>query len=135
MQVGRMVSDATSESINLDCWIGVAFLIAFLVVPVMAVTVANQIYTTTLRAGIKVVEGRAKLDAGESVKRLIYSVSIDDTAFVVQKPVFYSVSIGDTRFYVEKPVFLAFKNGDPYRIYYAPGSNTILSAEWLRGAD
>jgi hypothetical protein len=29
-------------------------------------------------------------------------------------------------------VFLSFKNGDPYRIYYAPATKLILSAEWLR---
>jgi hypothetical protein len=35
-------------------------------------------------------------------------------------------------FAINKPIFLAFKNGDPYRIYYAPHSKTLLSAEWLR---
>jgi hypothetical protein len=44
----------------------------------------------------------------------------------------YSVRIDETTFAVNKPIFLAFKNGDPYRIYYAPHSKTILSAEWLR---
>ncbi|HEX2908351.1 MAG TPA: hypothetical protein VHO69_15875 [Phototrophicaceae bacterium] len=29
------------------------------------------------------------------------------------------------------PLF-AFKNGDPYCLYYAPHSRTLLSAEWLR---
>lgn len=33
---------------------------------------------------------------------------------------------------VSKQAFLAFKNGDPYVIYYAPHTRTILSAEWLR---
>jgi hypothetical protein len=44
----------------------------------------------------------------------------------------YSVIIEGSRFNVTKPIFLAFKNGDPYCIYYAPRSKTILSAEWLR---
>jgi hypothetical protein len=40
--------------------------------------------------------------------------------------------VDDRRFTVKKPVFLSFKNGDPYRIYYAPATKQILSAEWLR---
>lgn len=44
----------------------------------------------------------------------------------------FRLKIGDERFSVKKDVFLAFKNGDPYAIYYAPHSKTILSAEWLR---
>jgi hypothetical protein len=43
-----------------------------------------------------------------------------------------SLTIQDTQFDVKKDVFLAFKNGDPYAIYYAPHTKTILSAEWLR---
>jgi hypothetical protein len=42
------------------------------------------------------------------------------------------LTIQDTKFDVKKDVFLAFKNSDPYAIYYAPHSKTILSAEWLR---
>jgi hypothetical protein len=44
----------------------------------------------------------------------------------------YIVAIDDQKFGVRKDVFLAFKNGDPYRLYYAPQSKTLLSAEWLR---
>lgn len=44
----------------------------------------------------------------------------------------YFLYIDDLRFEVNKHVFLAFKNGDPYVVYYAPHSKTILSAEWLR---
>jgi hypothetical protein len=33
---------------------------------------------------------------------------------------------------IDDPLFSSFKNGDPYAIYYAPHSKTILSAEWLR---
>lgn len=44
----------------------------------------------------------------------------------------YFLHIGGVRFEVNRHVFLAFKNGDPYVVYYAPHSKTILSAEWLR---
>ncbi len=44
----------------------------------------------------------------------------------------YKISIEDVRFEVSKEIFLTFKNGDPYIIYYAPYSNKLLSAEWLR---
>jgi hypothetical protein len=44
----------------------------------------------------------------------------------------YVIELEKLRFDTAHRIFLAFKNGDPYRIYYAPGSNTILSAEWLR---
>jgi hypothetical protein len=42
-----------------------------------------------------------------------------------------TVSIGDLHFLTTPDRFMVFKNGDPYRIYYAPGSMTVLSAEWL----
>ncbi len=47
----------------------------------------------------------------------------------------YAVQVDDERFALKKPVFFAFKNGDPYRIYYAPHSKRILSVEWLRDDD
>ena len=43
-----------------------------------------------------------------------------------------TLRLQDTKFTVNKNVFLAFKNGDPYRLYYAPRQKKILSAEWLR---
>jgi hypothetical protein len=43
----------------------------------------------------------------------------------------YAIYIDGSKFDVYKEAFLAFKNGDPYRIYLAPNSNKILSAEWL----
>ena len=43
----------------------------------------------------------------------------------------YAVYVGPQRFDVSKEVFLAFKNNDPYRLYYTPYSNTLVSAEWL----
>ncbi len=47
----------------------------------------------------------------------------------------YQLQVGDQRFPVNKKGLLTFKTGDPYRIYYAPHSKRILSAEWLRGDD
>jgi hypothetical protein len=44
----------------------------------------------------------------------------------------YILDIEDLSFNIRKTVFLAFKNGDPYRLYYAPHSKLLLGAEWLR---
>lgn len=44
----------------------------------------------------------------------------------------YYVSLQGISWNVGYIVSSAFKNGDPYAIYYAPHSKTILSAEWLR---
>lgn len=44
----------------------------------------------------------------------------------------YTISLDGAKFYINKSLFLAFKNNDPYRIYYAPSSKVILSAEALR---
>jgi F0F1-type ATP synthase assembly protein I len=46
--------------------------------------------------------------------------------------IYYYMSIQDEKFRLEKSVFDAFVDGEPYAIYYAPHSKTILSAEWLR---
>lgn len=45
--------------------------------------------------------------------------------------VHYLVTVDDIEFRVDKPAFLAFKNGEPYRVFYAPNTKKILSAEWL----
>jgi hypothetical protein len=42
------------------------------------------------------------------------------------------LSINDLEFGITQAALLAFKNGDPYCLYYAPHSKTLLSAEWLR---
>lgn len=69
-----------------------------------------------LRTGdVSAIEGRVKLDFADRGNWSLYSLAISGEIFNVKKS-----------------VFLAFKNGDPYRIYYAPHSKTILSAEWLR---
>jgi hypothetical protein len=69
-----------------------------------------------LRDGIEVAEGRIKLD-------------IRDKAQEHSK---YRIIIENITFKIDKDIFLAFKNGDPYAIYYAPHTKTILSAVWLR---
>jgi hypothetical protein len=63
----------------------------------------------------EVVQGRMNLDVWDKSRYITYAIKIQDQRWIV-----------------EKDVFLAFKNGDPYAIYYAPHSKTILSAEWLR---
>ena len=74
--------------------------------------------TRDLQAGVQVAEGRVELKTIPQRKRTVYLVKLDGQKFKVQKQ-----------------TFLAFKNGDPYRIYYAPHSRTILAAEWLRDDD
>ncbi len=74
--------------------------------------------TRDLQAGVQVAEGRVELDTIARRRRTAYVVKLDGQKFKVRKM-----------------TFLAFKNGDPYRIYYAPHSRTILSAEWLRDDD
>ncbi|MBE2267011.1 MAG: hypothetical protein IAE80_02180 [Anaerolinea sp.] len=70
--------------------------------------------TRALRKGISMVEGRIDLDAS-----------------VAQTSQFY-VRVEGVRFTVKKEVFFAFKNGDPYRVYYAPYLKQMLAVEWLR---
>ena len=43
----------------------------------------------------------------------------------------YSLGIGGERFRVQKKVFEAFTNHEPYAIYYAPLSRTLVAAERL----
>jgi hypothetical protein len=62
------------------------------------------------------LEGRVKLDANDGGR----------------SGVTFTIQVEGVTFPVKKNVFLAFKNGDPYRIYYAPRSKKLLSAEWLR---
>ena len=45
----------------------------------------------------------------------------------------HSIYIDDMSFDVDVLLFRIFKNGDPYRIYYAPHTKQILSAVWLPG--
>ncbi|MBN8638753.1 MAG: hypothetical protein J0M07_25790 [Anaerolineae bacterium] len=74
--------------------------------------------TRDLQAGVQVAEGRVELDTIARRRRTTYVVKLNGQKFKVRKM-----------------TFLAFKNGDPYRLYYAPHSRTILSAEWLRDDD
>lgn len=93
----------------------VLFIILFTVVT--GIMPAVQM-TRDLQADVKVAEGRVELDTIARRRRTAYVVKLDGQKFKVQKM-----------------TFLAFKNGDPYRIYYAPHSRTILAAEWLRDDD
>jgi hypothetical protein len=52
-----------------------------------------------------------------------------------KKATFYYIYVQEEKFQLEKPVFDAFINGEPYAVYYAPHSKTILSAEYLRDAE
>ena len=63
---------------------------------------------------VAAIEGRVQLDVKGKGNIIRYTVGIDYQFFPV-----------------DKATFLAFKNGDPYRIYFAPNTKTILSAEWL----
>jgi hypothetical protein len=46
-------------------------------------------------------------------------------------PYNYYLSVENRHFTVERSVYDVFTDGDPYAIYYAPHSKTLLSAEWL----
>lgn len=71
--------------------------------------------TRDLGAGVADVEGRIELDARSAENGGEYYVQLDACKFKVRREAFF-----------------AFKNRDPYRIYYAPHSQLILSVEWLR---
>lgn len=71
-----------------------------------------------LHDGARTVEGRVELDV--------------DTRNNKTK---YTAKIGGMKFKISKMTFLAFKNGDPYRVYYAPHQKRIASVEWLRDDD
>ncbi len=62
-----------------------------------------------------VVEGRVQLDVSGG-----------------QNSANFVLKLENKKFGLNKRQFLTFKSGDPYRVYYAPKSRRILSAEWLR---
>lgn len=74
--------------------------------------------TRDLRGTVRAVEGRIQLDVIPRRKRAIYTARINGV-----------------KFKIKKAAFLSFKNGDPYRVYYAPHRKQIASAEWLRDDD
>ncbi len=43
----------------------------------------------------------------------------------------YNLQLGERVFPIPQTALLTLKNGDPYRLYYLPRSEIILSAEWL----
>jgi hypothetical protein len=63
----------------------------------------------------------------ETVEGLVYPIRYQQKLQLRE----HFIQVGDMRFLVEAAVYDAFEYGDPYRIYYATGSNTILSAESL----
>lgn len=91
--------------------------IVMTLVTLIAAVIANNI-NRDLADSVRVVEGRVELDTNPGQNATAFYVKMDDLKFTVKKE-----------------AFLTFKNGDPYRIYYAPQTKTILSAEWLRGDD
>lgn len=93
---------------------------ALILVPVMVIGLAvatwfflsqRQRFARDLADAVHVLEGPVQLDV------------ISESTYIV--------AIGDQELSVKKAAFLAFKNGDPYRIYYAPHSKTVLSVEWM----
>jgi len=76
-------------------------------------------YVSDLREGsVKAAEGRVKLDIHHHDK--------------VGNREDFIVSMMNKRFYVKRHVFDAFENANAYRVYFAPKSQILLSAEWLR---
>ena len=68
---------------------------------------------------------KAYKEGGVLMMSIILMWSIFTIGIIIERALYlYGSSIN-------KDVFLAFKNGDPYAIYYAPYSKTLLSAEWL----
>lgn len=60
------------------------------------------------------------------------SLDMSRYTFLTRLPQTYSIMIEGKRFEITREALLTFKNGDPYTIYYAPHSKTVLSADWLR---
>lgn len=60
---------------------------------------------------------------------------VDLSLNALQNTAEYFLRVENMRFTIKQNAFLTFKNGDPYRIYYAPRSKRILSVEWLREDD
>lgn len=106
--IGTVGATASLGPILLALLVFMAFALAVGAIP--AVRISRD-----LNMGVQVAEGRVALDMTPAQNSASYKVQVDGQKFKVQKR-----------------AFLAFKNGDPYRIYYAPNTKTILSAEWLR---
>ena len=84
----------------------------------LAIYLAYNVYRSssdTRERRSAVVEGRVALDVSGG-----------------QNSANFAIKLENKKFRLNKRQFLTFKNGDPYRVYYAPRSKRILSAEWLR---
>ncbi|MBK8029120.1 MAG: hypothetical protein J0M07_23545 [Anaerolineae bacterium] len=106
--IGTVGATASLGPILLAMLVFMAFALAVGALPAVRIT-------RDLKMGVQVAEGRVELDTTPAQNSASYRVKVDGRKFNVQKR-----------------AFLAFKNGDPYRIYYAPNTKMILSAEWLR---
>jgi hypothetical protein len=82
---------------------------------------ANPLFNDLKDGLVKQAEGRVRLDVIPPLQ----------TGRTFKPPPLY-IAIEDQGWRINRDTFLAFKNGDPYVIYYAPYSRTILSVEWLR---
>lgn len=76
-------------------------------------------YLIDLQEGrVRMQEGRVKLD-------------VNHHDAVGRKNEFI-VSMVNKRFNVKRPIFDAFNNAHAYRVYFAPKSQVLISAEWMR---
>jgi hypothetical protein len=116
-------------------------LFSFVVLTQMQIRIANNLWRSVI-LGILIAAFAAfswrkfRLLAGDIQDGSVRYVEGDLRKRSLQNPSFkstdYFLTINSVRFSVRSKIYNAFKNGDPYAIYYAPHSKTILSAEWLR---
>lgn len=89
----------------------------------LGVLVLYVAFTGWFNAYQDVKKGRAEMVEGYTTI---------DIKSAYKNGVYYVVNVKGVEFRVDKRVFLAFKNGEPYRVFYAPNTKKLLSAEWLR---
>ena len=103
---------------ELGAWVTSTICTGIIAVPFLKMALSSgsrrREYMNDLGEGVQVAEGPVSLSLIQYGNSARYTITIEG--------VFLNVS---------KTLFLAFKNGDPYRIFYARHSKTILSAEWL----
>jgi len=103
------------------CFIGVPLLGLAALAVRDALRQANPLFNDHKDGLVKHVEGRVRLDM----------IPPRQTSRTFKPPPLY-LAIEDQGWRIDREQFLAFKNGDPYAVYFAPHSRTILSVEWLR---
>lgn len=107
---------------------------AFLTPAILVILVGMSATFIGLSAFIWARSARTSADLRENRAAEVEG-RVDLSVRAGQNAASYYLRVGDKRFTVKQKAFLAFKNGDPYRIYYAPRSKRILSVEWLREND